>query len=116
LFSYLVTQLDKWQLAYLHIVEGTLQGMDQTDQSFDLTQLKSLIRAPYMANGGYTGESAEQAIRDERADLVSFGEAYIANPDLVRRFALGASLNKADQSTYYGGSAEGYTDYPTLDG
>ncbi|MEJ2403443.1 MAG: alkene reductase [Candidatus Thiodiazotropha sp.] len=114
LFSHLVTQLDKWKLAYLHMVEGTLQGMDLTDQSFDLTTLKSLINAPYMANGGYTRERAELAIDSARADLVSFGESYIANPDLVRRFELDSPLNEADPSTYYGGGSEGYTDYPAL--
>jgi N-ethylmaleimide reductase len=114
LFSHLVTQLDKWNLAYLHMVEGTLQGMDLTDQSFDLTTLKSLINAPYMANGGYTRERAELAISSVKADLVSFGEPYIANPDLVRRFELDSPLNEADPSTYYGGGSEGYTDYPAL--
>lgn len=114
LFTYLVSQLDKWELAYLHVIEGALKGMDPTDHPFDLGTLKGLISAPYMVNGGYDRERAEQAIRRRAADLVSFGEPYIANPDLVSRFALDAPLNDPDPATYYGGDAEGYTDYPML--
>ena len=49
------------------------------------------------------------------ADAVAFGRPFIANPDLVARFRVGASLNKPDRTTYYGGQEEGYTDYPTLE-
>jgi len=45
---------------------------------------------------------------------VSFGQTYIANPDLLERFKQNADLNAPDASTFYGGSSEGYTDYPTL--
>ena len=47
------------------------------------------------------------------ADLVSFGEAFLANPDLPRRLAMGAPLNTPDRNTFYGGGTRGYTDYPT---
>ena len=53
-------------------------------------------------------------LAEKRADLVAFGVPYIANPDLVERFAAGAELNAADQATFYGGAEKGYTDYPTL--
>ena len=49
------------------------------------------------------------------ADLVAFGRSFISNPDLGRRLREGAPLNKANSATFYGGGAEGYTDYPTLD-
>ena len=48
------------------------------------------------------------------ADLVAFGRPWIANPDLVERFKAGAPLAEINQATLYGGGAEGYTDYPTL--
>lgn len=48
------------------------------------------------------------------ADL-SFGRAFLTNPDLPRRFALGSTLNEADPSTFYGGAEPGYLNYPTLD-
>jgi N-ethylmaleimide reductase len=57
---------------------------------------------------------ALDAVASGRADLVSFGRPFIANPDLVRRLREDAPLNKLDQATLYGGDAKGYTDYPTL--
>ncbi len=51
---------------------------------------------------------------EEAADLISFGAAYVANPDLVERFRRGATLNPADRATFYGGDSRGYTDYPAL--
>ena len=48
------------------------------------------------------------------ADAVAFGKAFIANPDLPRRLALGAPLNTPDPNTFYGGAEPGYTDYPAL--
>ena len=59
-------------------------------------------------------ESAERAIADGRADAVSFGKSFIANPDLVERFRTDAELNTPDPSTFYGGGEKGYVDYPVL--
>ena len=55
------------------------------------------------------------AIRSGSADLIAFGKLFIANPDLPLRFCLDALLNTADPSTFYGGRAEGYVDYPFLE-
>ncbi len=60
-------------------------------------------------------ECAEAVLKAGIADLVAFGRLFIANPDLVQRFATGAPLNQPDEATFYGGSAEGYTDYPTIE-
>jgi N-ethylmaleimide reductase len=64
--------------------------------------------------GGYDKLRAEDAINQGLADAVAFGQLYIANPDLVERFKLNAPLNKADATTFYGGTEKGYTDYPFL--
>jgi N-ethylmaleimide reductase len=66
-----------------------------------------------MVNNGYDKKLAEQALA-EGADLVAFGRPFIANPDLVERLRSGAPLNTPDQATFYGGGAEGYTDYLAL--
>jgi N-ethylmaleimide reductase len=59
---------------------------------------------------------AIDAVATGRADLVSFGRLFIANPDLVERLRLSAPLNPLmSQETFYGGGAHGYTDYPTLE-
>jgi N-ethylmaleimide reductase len=65
---------------------------------------------------GFTPETGEGALLDGRADLVAFGRALLANPDLDRRIAAGAPLNQPDLATLYTAGAKGYTDYPTMEG
>ena len=76
--------------------------------------LKQLFGGPFIANEGFDQKSAEKAIAEGRADAVAFGTLFIANPDLVERFAKHAPLNPWDVSTFYSGGAQGYTDYPAL--
>jgi len=108
LFDHAAGSLRRLGLAFLHVVEMGADG------KFDFAALRERFAGPYIANGGYTRESAEQAIAGQRADLVSFGAAYISNPDLMERFARGAGLAEADRKTFYGGNEKGYTDYPAL--
>ncbi|MDA8250396.1 MAG: hypothetical protein M0Z28_14665 [Rhodospirillales bacterium] len=68
----------------------------------------------YIANGGYDAERAEAAITAGETDFVSFGSAFLANPDLVARIKAGAPLNQPDPATFYQGEERGYTDYPTM--
>jgi 2,4-dienoyl-CoA reductase-like NADH-dependent reductase (Old Yellow Enzyme family) len=75
-------------------------------------QLKSLFGGVYIANEGFDQASAEAAIAAGEADAVAFGKLYIANPDLVERFAEGLPLNPPNMNGFYQGGAEGYTDYP----
>jgi 2,4-dienoyl-CoA reductase-like NADH-dependent reductase (Old Yellow Enzyme family) len=58
---------------------------------------------------------AIDAIASGHADMTAFGRPFIGNPDLVERLRRNASLTEADRATYYGGGAEGYTDYKTID-
>jgi N-ethylmaleimide reductase len=67
-----------------------------------------------MANLSYDKARGNAAIAEGKADLIAFGVPFIANPDLVERFAKDAPLNTPDQATFYGGSEKGYIDYPTL--
>ena len=69
-----------------------------------------------MTNGGYDRTKADTVIEKSLADLVSFGAPYLANPDLAERLLSGAPYNDPDRATFYGGGAEGYTDYPFLTG
>jgi N-ethylmaleimide reductase len=77
--------------------------------------LRRLFPNTYMANNGYTREMAIEARAKNSADLIAFGKAFIANPDLVERLRRNAPLNALDAATLYGGDAHGYTDYPFLD-
>lgn len=101
-------------LAYIHLVEGETGG-ERTATPNQLATLKAAFDGAYMANNGYDREMAMRAVQDGDADLVCFGVPYIANPDLVRRFELDASLTEPRPDLFYGGGAEGYTDYPFLD-
>jgi 2,4-dienoyl-CoA reductase-like NADH-dependent reductase (Old Yellow Enzyme family) len=77
-------------------------------------QLKREFGGVLIANQLFTQASAEAAIEAGKADAVAWGQLFIANPDLPRRFAEGAPLNEPDPATFYGGTAHGYTDYPAL--
>ncbi|HEY8355203.1 MAG TPA: alkene reductase [Methylophilaceae bacterium] len=114
LFNHVAESLNPFNLAYLHVVEGGMVGSDLPP--FDFVELRRHFNGAYMANLGYTRDSANAAIAEGRVDLVAFGVPFIANPDLVERFRLNAPLNEADPSTFYGGSEKGYIDYPTLQG
>ncbi|UJB63451.1 alkene reductase [Acidovorax sp. YS12] len=106
-FGYVVQMLSQYGLAYLHVLQ---YGAGE----FDFVELKRRFGGTYIANGGYNSERAAQAIRSGDADLISFGAAFLANPDLVERFKQGAPLNEADKATFYQGEGRGYIDYPTM--
>lgn len=114
-FSYVVDRLNEPGLAYLHITEMGKESPGAAGPAFDLSVLRQIYRGIYMTNAGYDRDSANAALKAGRADLVSFGVLFLANPDLPARFAKGAPLNAPDEATFYGGDARGYTDYPTLD-
>jgi N-ethylmaleimide reductase len=121
LFEHVVRELAPMKLAYLHIIEGSTGGpRDLPDRPFDYAALKAAYRAAggqgaWMVNNGYDLPLAEQALQGG-ADLVAFGRSFISNPDLAARLKAGGPFNKANRATFYGGGAEGYTDYPTLAG
>lgn len=109
-FGSVARELGERGLAYLHVIESYDDA-----KGFDYDALKSAFGGPYMANEGYDVEDARQCVRNGRADLVSFGKLFIANPDLPERLRAGAPLACADPDTFYGGGAEGYIDYPTME-
>ena len=78
-------------------------------------QLKKVFGGVYIANEGFTKQSAEALIERGDADAVAWGKPFIANADLVRRFELDALLNNWDSSTFYAPGSKGYTDYPLLE-
>jgi 2,4-dienoyl-CoA reductase-like NADH-dependent reductase (Old Yellow Enzyme family) len=102
-------------LAYLHVLaDPGLAGPDS-----ELVQdLRTRFGGPLIGNDGFgtvtTREDAERIVGGGLADLVAVGRNFIANPDLVTRWQTGAALNEPDSATFYGGGAEGYTDYPFL--
>lgn len=114
-FTYAATELNRFGLAYLHVLDGVAFGMHPHGTPMSLDEFRTVFKGPLMGNCGYDRASAENAVRDGRADLIAFGRPYISNPDLVERFAAGHPLNPdADQATWYAGGATGYTDYPVM--
>lgn len=114
-FAAAVDALNDFGLAYLHMVETFPGEESSADDKRVVADLKKRWKGAYIANGGFDATSAAEAIRNGDADAVAFGRPYIANPDLPVRYARGAALNEPDQDTFYGGGAEGYTDYPFLE-
>ncbi len=112
-FAYTARRLNEYGIAYLHVIEPVFPDVPEDERV--TPRLRQVFEGPFMVNGGYDVASGHEAIASGRADLVSFGVLFLANPDLPRRFAIGASLNTPDPSTFYGGDGRGYTDYPFLE-
>jgi len=110
-FAWFIEQLNQRKLAYLHILEGDMMGQER---KVDYRVLRDRFNGPYIANQGYTRDSAQNSIDKGDSDLVAFGVPFLANPDLVERFQKDATLNDPDMGSFYGGDAKGYTDYPRL--
>ncbi|MWD28400.1 N-ethylmaleimide reductase [Aquicoccus sp. SCR17] len=113
-FSYAIRELNRFGLAYLHMIEGATGGSRELDEGHSIAALRKLFDGAYMANNGYDRDMAIEAVESGAADLVAFGRPFIANPDLVTRLERDAPLNEGERETYYGGGARGYTDYPAL--
>jgi N-ethylmaleimide reductase len=112
LFNYVAERLSGKDLAYLHIIEGDTSGIPVPP--FDYKTLKRLFGGIVISNNGFDKLRANEAIAQGRADLIAFGKPFIANPDLVIRLFLDAPLMPVNRDTLYGGSEQGYTDYPIL--
>ncbi|XHS79501.1 alkene reductase [Burkholderiaceae bacterium UC74_6] len=113
LFNHVAQQLAPLGLAFLEVVEGQTGGA-RDFAPFDFAAMRSHFKGPWIANNGYTRELALETIAKGEADAISFGRAFISNPDLVRRLRLNAELTPLDRATLYGGDARGYIDYPAL--
>jgi N-ethylmaleimide reductase len=119
LYGYVAEQLNRRRIAFFHLVEAIDYNVPKRSPPPGAPMVMATVRqafaGPLMVNGGYTRDSAETVVASGRADLVSFGDLYIANPDLVARLAQAdAPYNERDMATIYSGGAAGYTDYPML--
>ncbi len=119
LYSHVVTELNKLGLAYLHLIEPRASGagpreVDHQDVPSAAELFRPLWNGPLIAAGNFTAESAEAFVAAGHADAVAFGRYFISNPDLPERIRRRAAFTPYNRKTFYGGSAEGYTDYPAL--
>jgi len=111
--EYLVRQLGERGLAYLHVVEGQMHG-DNGTSAIDIAVLKQAFGGAYIANNGYDRQRALDATAMGHADMVAFGRAFIGNPDLVECLRDNKPLFDAPFAGYFGGGAEGYTQFTQL--
>ncbi|EPB4204823.1 alkene reductase [Yersinia enterocolitica] len=110
---YLIEELNKRHIAYLHISEPDWAGGKPYSDAFR-DAVRARFKGVIIGAGAYTAEKAESLIEKGFIDAVAFGRSYISNPDLVERLQQNAPLNEPDGETFYGGGAKGYTDYPKL--
>jgi N-ethylmaleimide reductase len=108
LYRRLVADLDKLGLAYLHIVD--------TGDARLLADLRRIWSHPLVLNRpGRPREQIGTDVASGLADLETYGQMVLANPDFITRLTTDAPMNTADRATFFGGGAEGYIDYPALD-
>ncbi len=107
-FAPFIKAADSLGLGYIHVIDMALEDLDT------LAMVRANWSGAIVTNNNLKADSAEQILGKGRADAVSFGRAFIANPDLVERIAAGADLAKPDYGKLYVGEHEGYTDYPTM--
>ncbi len=109
-----IDQIAPLGLAYLSLLASPIEPLETL-----VRDLRERFNGAVLLNDGFgditTLASVENLLGTGLADAVVVGRQFLANPDLADRWRKGAELNEPDQATFYGGGAEGYTDYPTLD-
>ncbi|MEO1534534.1 MAG: alkene reductase [Planctomycetota bacterium] len=117
-FGTLAGELGSRGLMYLHAVESfRVSERDAENERVHAIVKDRFLSAggsAYIGNGGLLPDQADARIAEGKADAIAFGELYISNPDLAERIAQGGPYAEPNKETYYGGGAEGYTDYPAL--
>lgn len=119
LFTHVLERLSDRGIAYVHMIEPRATSAGGGDAILEAAPCTSELFRPlfdgvFISAGGYDREGALEAVASGRADAIAFGRAFIANPDLPERLRQNAPLNPYDRSTFYGGDARGYTDYPAM--
>jgi N-ethylmaleimide reductase len=119
LFNHVIDRLAPLKPAFLHLIEGATGGARDV-APFDFEALRRRFKqahpgGAWMVNNGYNRQMALDVVASGAADLVAFGRPFISNPDLVQRLRIDAPLNALNPATLYGGGAQGYTDYPSLE-
>lgn len=111
LISYMAKELNRFGLAYLHVMRGDFFQQQTGDV---MTPARAQFKGSLIGNMGYDADEADAAIREGKLDAVAFGAAFLANPDLPARIRAGAPLNAPNPATFYTPGPEGYTDYPAM--
>ena len=114
-FPQVAGMLSKLEPAYLHVLESRAGTQHPTANGLPAAALiREAFEGTLILNAGYDYIAAGEVLNDGKADAIAFGVPFLANPDLVERFRVGAPLNEPDRTTFYTGGKKGYTDYPAL--
>jgi len=114
-FGHAARQLDRLGLAYLHVIEPRVKGVETIEEGREpvaASMLRQFFKGPIIAAGGFDGIGAEAILRRGDADLVAFGRFFASNPDLPERLRHRLPLAQYDRDAFWGGTERGYTDYP----
>ncbi|QNB06721.1 alkene reductase [Herbaspirillum frisingense] len=116
LFSHAAAELDKRNLAYLHLIEprvlGNVDDETKNPEPVAAPLMRKFFKGVIVAAGGFDGPKAEAIVNTDAADAVAFGRHFIANPDLPERIRNSWPLNAYDRPSFFGGTEVGYIDYP----
>ena len=112
-YAAVTDMLDEYGIAYLHLAD-TNAWAGQPDMPKILDVVRPRFRGVLIGNGGITPNAAHDLVATRALDMVAFGRPFLANPDLPARIRQGGPFNEPRNIGWYGGTAEGYTDYPTL--
>ena len=120
LYSYVVGELNKLGLAYLHLIEPRASGagqreVDHKDVPSGAELMRPLWKGPLITAGNFTAESAAAMVAAGHADAIAFGRFFISNPDLPDRIRRRAAFTPYNRATFYGGTGVGYTDYQAME-
>lgn len=111
-YDYLTKELNKLNIAYIHIVDHQSMGAPEVPQNIKET-IKNNFKNTIILSGGYDKDRAEKDLNDEKGDLVAFGRPILANPDFINKITNNIELNQPNYDLLYTPGIEGYTDYPT---
>jgi N-ethylmaleimide reductase len=115
LFTYVAKHLNRFSLAYLHIIEPRVKGnvvVAEGQGPIAAEYISTIFTGKIVAAGGFEPDTAEAVVTNGDADLVAFGRYFVSNPDLPTRIKQGLPLSDYDRNTFYTFDARGYIDYP----
>ena len=110
-FSYIISLLQELGVGYLHLAEADWDNAPEYSDNFRAL-VRQLYKGTIICAGGYDSKKTEHVLMNHYADLIGFGRAFIANPDLPERMKQGYPINTFDAETLFSSDKTGYTDYP----
>lgn len=120
LYSHVVKALDTMGLAYLHLLEPRASGaggreVDHQGVPSAAELFRPMWSGVLVTAGNFRADTAAETVARGVADAIAFGRFFISNPDLPERIRKGVEFTPYNRATFYGGGAEGYIDYPTME-